>query len=57
MAGAMISGYNASDMILANRVNRMPGLQGYGFSLLTVYLVWIGVILILYPCCRWFDSL
>jgi uncharacterized membrane protein len=53
--GAMISGYRASDMILTNRVNRMPGLQGYGFNLLTVYLVWIGVILILYPCCRWFD--
>jgi uncharacterized membrane protein len=55
VAGAMISGHPASDMILTNRVNRMPGLQGYGFNLLIVYLVWIGVILILYPCCRWFD--
>jgi uncharacterized membrane protein len=55
IVGAMISGHRASDMILSNRVNRMPGLQGYGFSLLTVYLVWISVVLVLYPCCRWFD--
>jgi len=21
----------------------------------TVYLVWIGLVLFLYPCCKWFD--
>jgi hypothetical protein len=25
---------------------------GYGYSLPVVYLVWIGVVLILYPVCR-----
>ncbi|MDP4147841.1 MAG: heparan-alpha-glucosaminide N-acetyltransferase domain-containing protein [Bacteroidota bacterium] len=55
IVGAMISGHRAADMILTNRVNRVPGLQGYGFSLPAVYMVWICVILILYPCCRWFD--
>jgi uncharacterized membrane protein len=53
--GAVISGYNWSDMILTDRVNRVPGLKGYGFNLLTVYLIWIGVLLFLYPCCKWFD--
>jgi uncharacterized membrane protein len=52
---AIVSGYNWSDMILTNRVNRVPGLKGYGFNLLTVYIVWIGVVVALYPCCKWFD--
>jgi uncharacterized membrane protein len=55
IGGVMISGYKASDMILANRVNRMPGLKGYGFDLQTVYLVWFGLIIALYPLCRRFD--
>jgi uncharacterized membrane protein len=55
LIGAQVSGYDWSDMILTNRVNRVPQLKGYGFNLLTVYLVWIGVVLLLYPCCKWFD--
>ncbi len=54
--GAIISGYNWSDMILSNRVNRVSELKGYGFDLSTVYMVWIGVVLLLYPCCKWFDG-
>jgi uncharacterized membrane protein len=53
--GAVILGYKISDMILAGMVNSAPGLKGYGFSLLTVYLIWTALIFILYPCCRWFD--
>jgi uncharacterized membrane protein len=55
MIGAIISGYHWSDMILANRVNRVAELKGYGFNLFIVYLVWIALILLLYPCCKWFD--
>ena len=29
----------------------------YGVGLPTVYLVWIGVVLVLYPPCRWFARL
>jgi uncharacterized membrane protein len=29
----------------------------FGFSLGTVYLIWIGVVLALYPLCRWFAGL
>lgn len=30
---------------------------GYGYDLPVVYLIWIGVILILFPVCRWFADL
>ncbi len=31
-------------------------LHGFGFSLPVVYLIWIGIIMLLYPICRWFDT-
>jgi len=52
---AAISGHNWMDMILRNRVNATPELKGYGFNLVTVYIIWIAVILILYPFCKWFG--
>lgn len=56
IGGAMVAGYKGSDMVLlTNRVNRVPELRGYGFNLLTVYIVWMGVIIVLYPFCQWFD--
>jgi uncharacterized membrane protein len=30
-------------------------LKGYGFSLGVVYLVWAGVVIGLYPLCKWYD--
>jgi uncharacterized membrane protein len=29
----------------------------YGYGLPVVYLIWIGVVLVLYPACRWFANL
>ena len=31
--------------------------ENFGFDLSIVYLVWIGVVLVLYPVCRWFAEL
>jgi hypothetical protein len=28
----------------------------YGFPLWTVFAVWIAIVLLLYPACRWFAS-
>ena len=53
--GVIFSGYRWSDIILSNRVNRVMELKGYGFNLLIVYLVWLALILILYPSCKWFN--
>jgi uncharacterized membrane protein len=55
LPGAIISGYQLSDMILTTRVNSSPELNGYGFDLAIVYMIWIGVIVILYPFCKWFG--
>jgi uncharacterized membrane protein len=33
-----------------------PEPQGYGYDLWVVYAVWLGVVLALYPLCRWFAA-
>ena len=55
LPGAIISGYKLADMVLTTRVNSSPELKGYGFDLGIVYIIWIGVVLFLYPFCKWFD--
>jgi uncharacterized membrane protein len=52
MVFAQFSGLGWQAMILPEW--SMP--KGFGYSLLVVYLVWIGVIISLYPCCKWFDT-
>ena len=37
-------------------VDDKPGLKGYGFPLVVVYLIWIGLLFMLYPLCRWYDG-
>jgi uncharacterized membrane protein len=54
---SMASGHTAANMVdLTTWVTANAQLKGYGFSLLTVYLVWIGVMIILYPLCKRFDQ-
>lgn len=55
MVGAVILGYKWSDMILSSMIQKAPTLKGYGFNLITVYIVWIALVLLLYPLCKWFD--
>jgi uncharacterized membrane protein len=46
-------------------LNNPPSLWGparlfppdYGYSLVVVYLVWVGVLLALYPPCKWFSTI
>lgn len=55
--GAILSGHRASDMLnLTTWVTDNAQLKGYGFDLTVVYAVWIGVVLLLYPLCKWFDK-
>jgi len=55
LIGAKVSGYHWWDMILSSRVNRVAALKGYGFNLSIVYIIWILLVLFLYPLCKWFD--
>src|SRR4030095_7518597 len=52
---AVIAGYPGM-IILRESVNSTPALRGYGFSLAAVYEIWIGLVLLLYPLCKWFES-
>jgi hypothetical protein len=51
-----LSGHPPANMVnLTTWVTANPQLKGYGFSLLVVYLVWIAVMLMLYPVSVWFS--
>lgn len=55
LIAAQVTGFGWKTMILKTPVWLSPDLKGYGFSLPIVYLVWIGLIVILYPICKKFD--
>jgi uncharacterized membrane protein len=52
MLTGVIQGYDASEM--TNPFRSYP--EDFGFSLIVVYVVWIGVVLALYPACKWFAG-
>jgi uncharacterized membrane protein len=56
MLAAEFSGFGWRFMILEDWIVEMPRLKGYGFSLWVVYSIWILVIAILYPACKWYDT-
>jgi uncharacterized membrane protein len=51
---ASLSGYEVGYMF----DNVPPWLwpEGYGFALFGVYAVWVGIVAVLYPLCRWFAE-
>lgn len=52
IVGMMIFGGNWHFMILTAENFSNASLATYGYSLFVVYLVWIGVVLLLYPICK-----
>ena len=52
---ANFTGFGWQALVLPKFIIGVEGLKGYGFNLITVYLIWIGVILLLYPVCKMFD--
>ncbi|MEL6916085.1 MAG: heparan-alpha-glucosaminide N-acetyltransferase domain-containing protein, partial [Bacteroidota bacterium] len=53
---ALFTGYGFSDMVIDLWVTLQPQLQGYGFDLWVVYLIWFLVVIGLYPFCSWYNS-
>ncbi len=51
----ILSGRNWSDYILTKQVFFSESIANFGFGLLYVYLVWVIVILIMFPLCKWYD--
>ncbi len=56
VVAALLTGFSASDMVIDLWVTLQPTLQGYGFDLLAVYLIWIILIIGLYPICSWYNT-
>ena len=56
MIMAQISGWGWKKMILSTFIAFEPNMKGYGYSLWIVYIIWISVILLLYPLCKKFDK-
>lgn len=54
---AEFTGFGWQVMVsMSTFATRVEALKGYGFNLITVYVVWIIVILLLYPLCKKFDN-
>ncbi|MEM7185218.1 MAG: heparan-alpha-glucosaminide N-acetyltransferase domain-containing protein [Bacteroidota bacterium] len=54
--GLLITGNDWTIMILTMDMFMNGSLAGYGYSLGVVYLVWAGVVLALYPSCKWYMN-
>jgi uncharacterized membrane protein len=53
---AEFTGYGWQVMVsMPKFITRVEALKGYGFNLITVYIIWIIVIALLYPFCKKFD--
>ncbi|OYU67627.1 MAG: hypothetical protein CFE22_03830 [Cytophagaceae bacterium BCCC1] len=50
--GILIFGGNWQDMIITGKSFMSETLKTYGYSLFIVYVVWISVVLLLYPLCK-----
>lgn len=55
LVAAELTGFGWRSMILTDWVIFVPELKGFGFNLAVVYVVWMLVIVSLYPLCRKFD--
>ena len=53
---AEFTGFGWEKMILHDWLTELPELKGFGFSLVVVYVIWIFIIAMLYPICKWFDE-
>ena len=56
LIAAVLTGYPASAMVIDVWVNMQTALQGYGFSLGVVYLVWLALVIGLYPLCNRYNN-
>ena len=58
VVAVVASGRPWKDMVITTLANakESPWLKGYGYSLAGTYVVWLLVIAMLYPLCKWYDK-
>ncbi len=56
VAAGLFTDYSWKLWILKQPLWFSEDLKGYGFSLGIVYLVWLTIVLGLYPLCKWYDK-
>lgn len=54
IVAALLTGYDSAFMFANVPPWEWP--EGYGFGLAIVYAVWVGVVVALYPVCKWFAG-
>ena len=52
----VIAGRDWTEYILSARAIASGSLSNFGLGLEAVYLIWISILLLLYPICRWYQS-
>jgi len=55
MLVAELTGYHWSDFVLQRWPWVVPQLKGYGVSIELTYIIWIAIILLIYPLCKWYG--
>ncbi|MEO9891948.1 heparan-alpha-glucosaminide N-acetyltransferase domain-containing protein [Aurantibacter sp.] len=56
LIAVVITGFDASNMYIDLWVTMQNGLRGYGFNLGVVYIIWIVLVIGLYPICSWYNT-
>ena len=56
ISAAVVAELSGNGWEIMVQSNFNPDLKNFGFTLPIVYLIWIGIILTLYPLCKKFDS-
>jgi uncharacterized membrane protein len=54
--GLIYAGRNWSDYIMTTDFFRNDTLSNFGYNLYVVYLIWILVIIIMFPLCKWYNK-
>jgi uncharacterized membrane protein len=49
-----LQGFKGSDMVFGSNFGRPKA--GSGLELWAVYLIWIGVVILMYPLCKWYGK-
>jgi hypothetical protein len=54
LAMVYLQGFKTSQLIFGFNFGRPK--EGSGVGLLAIYLIWIGVVIALYPVCKWYGK-